>query len=89
MDDDYLAFKPVEIHAENPAELLLVLNEYFRVISSNLDRLNGDQYQFRKLQSEPYHKYDGLTVFADGTNWNPGSGQGIYTYYASAWNKLG
>ena len=25
---------------------------------------------------------------ADGTNWNPGSGQGIYAYYNSVWNKL-
>lgn len=25
---------------------------------------------------------------ADGTNWNPGGGQGIYAYYNSAWNKL-
>lgn len=27
--------------------------------------------------------------FADGTNWNPGSGKGIYAYYASAWHLLG
>lgn len=26
---------------------------------------------------------------ADGTNWNPGTGQGVYAYYNSAWNKLG
>ena len=26
---------------------------------------------------------------ADGTNWNPGGGQGVYAYYNSAWNKLG
>lgn len=25
---------------------------------------------------------------ADGTNWNPGSGKGIYAYYNSTWNKL-
>lgn len=31
----------------------------------------------------------GLTVLADGTDWNPGSGQGVYTYYAGAWHKLG
>ena len=32
---------------------------------------------------------DGLIVYADGTSWDPGSGQGIYCYYGSAWNKLG
>lgn len=26
---------------------------------------------------------------ADGTNWNPGSGQGVYAYYGSAWHFLG
>lgn len=31
----------------------------------------------------------GMTVLADGTNWNPGSGAGVYTYYGGAWHKLG
>jgi len=26
---------------------------------------------------------------ADGTDWDPGTGQGVYAYYNSAWNKLG
>ena len=26
---------------------------------------------------------------ADGTDWDPGTGQGVYVYYNSAWNKLG
>jgi hypothetical protein len=42
-----------------------------------------------KLNAAPAKLYDGLIVFADGTNWNPGGGQGTYIYYASAWNKLG
>jgi hypothetical protein len=25
---------------------------------------------------------------ADGTHWNPGSGQGIYGYYGGAWHKF-
>ncbi len=32
---------------------------------------------------------EGDTRLADGTHWNPGSGQGVYTFYASAWHKLG
>lgn len=31
----------------------------------------------------------GMTVLADGTDWNPGSGEGVYTYYNGAWRKLG
>lgn len=30
-----------------------------------------------------------LIVAADGTDWNPGSGKGVYAYYSGAWNKLG
>ena len=26
--------------------------------------------------------------YADGTNWNPGSGEGIYAYTNDAWAKL-
>lgn len=48
-----------------------------------------DFIELTKLTVEPTKKYDGLTVYADGTSWNPGSGQGVYTYYAGAWNKLG
>lgn len=31
----------------------------------------------------------GDTVLADGVSWDPGSGEGMYTYYAGAWHKLG
>ena len=37
----------------------------------------------------PAKPRDGLTVFADGTSWNPGSGRGVYTYYGGSWKKLG
>lgn len=33
--------------------------------------------------------YDGVIAYADGTSWNPGgTGEGIYAYYNSTWNKL-
>lgn len=32
---------------------------------------------------------EGQVEFADGSNWNPGGGKGLYIYYNSAWNKLG
>jgi len=30
-----------------------------------------------------------MVVYADGTNWDPGSGEGIYAFYGSSWKKLG
>jgi len=32
---------------------------------------------------------EGMIAYADGTNWNPGSGEGIYAYYNGAWHYLG
>lgn len=32
---------------------------------------------------------EGDTLLADGTSWNPGAGQGVYTYYNGAYHKLG
>lgn len=48
-----------------------------------------DILTFKELHAEPTRLYTGLTVLADGTDWNPGSGAGVYTYYGSAWHKLG
>lgn len=48
-----------------------------------------DKVVFEELNAEPAKPRTGLTVLADGTNWDPGSGQGVYTYYNGTWNKLG
>lgn len=55
------------------------------------EAMNGavDGTVYRKLYAQPKKLFDGLTVLADGTTWNPGSGAGVYTYYSGAWNKLG
>lgn len=51
--------------------------------------LLGYAQAFKFRNSAPDKPFEGLTVGADGTNWNPGAGKGIYTYYSGAWNKLG
>lgn len=42
-----------------------------------------------ELHAEPSRLRNFMIVAADGTDWDPGAGQGIYTYYAAAWHKLG
>ena len=41
------------------------------------------------LHVVPDRPRDGLVVMADGTDWNPGSGAGVYAYQAGAWHFLG
>jgi|CXWL01.1.fsa_nt_gi hypothetical protein len=48
-----------------------------------------DVVKLKELHSPPVRLQTGQIVLADGTDWNPGSGAGIYGYYAGSWHKLG
>lgn len=50
-------------------------------ISRAIENLNARIYT--KLYAEPDKPQDGMVVFADGTTWDPGSGEGLYRYDAS------
>jgi len=49
----------------------------------------ADLLKLNQQTSAPASPTAGMIVFADGTSWNPGSGQGIYAYYNSGWHSLG
>lgn len=40
------------------------------------------------LAVAPKKPRNGMLVIADGTNWNPGAGVGVYARIAGAWVKL-
>ena len=40
------------------------------------------------LHKEPLRPRIGLIVYADGTDWDPSGGEGLYVYDGSTWNKL-
>lgn len=42
-----------------------------------------------KTFAAPLTPPDGMILYADGTVWNPGAGEGVYVYYGAAWNLLG
>ena len=48
-----------------------------------------EELKLSKLDVEPKKPREGLIVFADGVNWNPGSGEGYYGYRSGTWNFLG
>jgi hypothetical protein len=43
---------------------------------------------FDVLHVEPGRPQEGLVVCADGTDWNPGAGAGLYLRIGAAWVKL-
>ena len=50
--------------------------------------LNGP-IQLTVLYAAPVKPRTGWMVYADGTTWNPGSGEGVYVYTSGAvWSKL-
>lgn len=69
-----------------PELLEFIIRENRRIAAALAAKLEN---QIEFLHVEPSKRFEGLTVGADGTDWNPGGGQGVYTYYAGSWNKLG
>ena len=50
---------------------------------------NTTFFEFLPLNVAPSKPRAGMVVYADGVNWNPGSGEGLYEYtIAGAWNFL-
>ena len=52
------------------------VNDYFRQIDAYLSQLERPLVE--PEHNEPVRKYDGLLAFADGTDWNPSNGRGMY-----------
>lgn len=43
---------------------------------------------FEVLHAPPDRPVAGMVVCADGTDWNPSTGAGLYLYLGGVWNKL-
>lgn len=67
--------------------ILSYIRREFDKVSDAMQLGHARQVDF--LHAEPTKVWEGLTVGADGTDWNPGAGQGVYTYYNAGWHRLG
>ncbi len=49
-----------------------------------------DRLRFTIIEQEPEAAsiFDGMVVYADGTSWDPGSGEGLYERNNGSWQKL-
>lgn len=50
--------------------------------------LNTSTLHVDPLSAAPAKPGNGVIAYADGTNWNPGAGEGFYGYENGAWVKL-
>jgi hypothetical protein len=70
-----------------PEDLPAYLREEFSRMSAVITNLADGHYD--ESNTVPSKPRAGDVRYADGTNWNPGSGEGIYLYLSTgAWSKL-
>jgi len=80
--------------AKNDVNRFRVENRGITAISENTITTGSpiimkDGVNFPPQSSAPSSPSQGTMVMADGVNWNPGSGSGLYVYDNGAWQYLG
>jgi len=81
-----MAFFPQEPPSD-PARLGAYILDELRRLSSSLSAPN-ELLRLAVTNVAPPKPREGDVRLADGTNWDPGSGAGVYYFSGSAWVKL-
>jgi len=87
------AYNPNSI-SYSPAQVPDDNNELRRFLGSELNKIQMaisalSLGHIDKTHVAPAKPREGDIRFADGTNWNPSGGKGIYYYDGAAWKLLG
>jgi hypothetical protein len=77
-------YTPDSVPESAPSSLKAWLAEQLRRIANDL---NAPRH-LDLLRAQPARIYEGLVVAADGVNWNPGGGVGVYARQSGVWVKL-
>lgn len=72
---------------ESPEQLRRFLQDEFLRVAAAIDALAAGHLD--KSYAAPDKPRDGDIRYADGTNFNPGSGAGVYYYNGTTWKLLG
>jgi hypothetical protein len=63
-------------------------HERISMILSQQSQAIGGAGKLEELHAEPKKKFDWMMVAADGADWDPGKGRGIYVWLNQAWNYV-
>lgn len=72
----------------NPADMATFLRQELDKIAQAIES-QSESLSLKTLHAAPTKYRDGTIVKADGTDWNPGSGSGLYVYRDATWHFLG
>lgn len=81
-----MAYIPTSFHGDNLQDLAKWAEQELEAIAR--EQAETNVLELRPIHAEPGKPREGMIVFADGTDWNPGGGKGVYTYSGGAWVKL-
>lgn len=76
-------YQPVPLPNEYDSQYLL--SELQRIANAMNALADGE---LSVVHVEPPKPFNGMIRYADGTDWDPGSGEGFYGYENGAWVKL-
>ena len=82
-------YAPQELPKTSVDDLARAVTDELRSISESLITPQFDTINLVEKNVSLDKQRDGDVVNADGTNFNPGSGKGIYYYNGSSYIKLG
>ncbi len=75
--------------APPPTELTVqTVWEEFTKIRDFIDVMAVDYISYRKHHSPPLKPKEGVVYYADGVNWDPGQGEGLYFYIGLGWSLM-
>jgi hypothetical protein len=80
-------FTPTPTPSDTPKGLAAWLADHMRRIAAQLSA-PASAVTLDVLHAAPTNARDGMLVQADGTDWNPGGGAGVYARVSGSWVKL-
>lgn len=83
----YLPGTPPDVSDADLQRVIDYVRSEFSSIQESLGQTNT--LELRQSSAAPDKPREGMIVAADGTNWDPGEGAGVYKYEGAAWVKLG
>jgi len=82
-----MSYRPQGIPPEVDEVLRTFLRDELNRVSEAFTGVVEGQHNV--LNAAPAKPRQGMVVYADGTNWNPGSGEGLYRFNGSSWVFIG
>ena len=73
---------------KDPDDIPAYLAKIIPLLQQALVNPEMDTLKVTVSHTVPPRLEEGVVAYADGTNWNPGSGAGLYVYVSGSWSKI-